>query len=76
MASHNLIIATPSSVVEQRGNADNGADEPYLMHVIDWVYKTFGTLRRATRHSNSPQLSLRPSIGPTAFARPCRHGLG
>jgi len=43
VASHNLIIATPSSVVTQWGNGDNGADEPYLMHVIDWVYKTFGT---------------------------------
>jgi hypothetical protein len=43
VASHNLIIATPSSVVQQWGNGDNGADEPYLMHVIDWVYKTLGT---------------------------------
>jgi len=40
--SHNLIIATPSSVVEQWGNGDNGADEPYLMHVIDYVYSHFG----------------------------------
>jgi hypothetical protein len=40
VASHDLIIATPSSVVTQWGNGDNGADEPYLMHVIDWVYKT------------------------------------
>jgi hypothetical protein len=43
VASHNLIIATPSSVVQQWGNGDNGADEPYLLHVVDWVYKTFGT---------------------------------
>ncbi len=43
VASHNLIIATPSSVVQQWGNGDNGADEPYLLHVVDWVYKTLGT---------------------------------
>jgi hypothetical protein len=43
VGSHNLIIATPSSVVEQWGNGDNGADQPYLDHVIDWVYKTLGT---------------------------------
>lgn len=43
LASHNLIIATPSAVDQQWGNMDNGQDLPYLMHVIDWVYKTFGT---------------------------------
>jgi hypothetical protein len=43
VASHNLIIATPSSVVQQWGNGDNGQDLPYLMHVIDWVYKTLGS---------------------------------
>ena len=37
-----MIIATPSSVVEQWGNMDDGKDEPYLMHVIDYVYKNFG----------------------------------
>lgn len=42
VSSHNLIIATPSSVVEQWGNGDMGQDDPYLMHIIDWVYKTFG----------------------------------
>jgi hypothetical protein len=42
VASHNLIIATPSSVVEQWGNGDNGADEPYLMDVIAYMYKAFG----------------------------------
>jgi hypothetical protein len=44
VGSHNLIIATPSSVVEQWGNGDNGQDEPYLMHIIDWVYKSFAGL--------------------------------
>jgi hypothetical protein len=29
-ASHNLIVVTPSSVVEQWGNGDNGQDEPHL----------------------------------------------
>jgi hypothetical protein len=43
VADHNLIIATPSSVVEQWGNGDNGADLPYLMHTIEWVYQTFGS---------------------------------
>jgi hypothetical protein len=43
VASHNLIIATPSSVVEQWGNGDDGKDEPYLMHVIDYVYQNFGS---------------------------------
>jgi hypothetical protein len=41
VADHNLIVVTPSSVVEQWGNGDNGQDEPYLMHIIDWVYKAF-----------------------------------
>jgi hypothetical protein len=41
VASHNLIIATPSSVVQQWGNMDNGQDEPYLMDVIAYVYKAF-----------------------------------
>lgn len=36
--SHNLIIVTPSSVVQQWGNMDNGEDEPHLMKIIDWVY--------------------------------------
>ena len=37
-ATHNLIIVTPSSVVQQWGNGDDGKDEPHLMHIIDWVY--------------------------------------
>jgi hypothetical protein len=41
VASHNLIIATPSSVVEQWGNGDDGKDAPYLMHVIDYIYTAF-----------------------------------
>ncbi|MGD8859134.1 MAG: alpha/beta hydrolase [Myxococcales bacterium] len=39
--SHNLIVVTPSSVVEQWGNGDGGQDEPHLMEIIDWVYATF-----------------------------------
>ena len=41
--SHNLIIATPSSVVQQWGNGDDGKDLPYLMNVIKWVYDNLGT---------------------------------
>jgi dienelactone hydrolase len=37
-ASHNLIIVTPSSVVQQWGREDDGKDEPHLMKIIDWVY--------------------------------------
>jgi hypothetical protein len=40
-ASHNLLIVTPSSVVQQWGNGDDGKDEPHLMNIIDWVYKSF-----------------------------------
>jgi hypothetical protein len=40
-ASHNLIVVTPSSVVQQWGNGDNGEDEPHLMKIIEWVYSTF-----------------------------------
>ena len=40
-ASHNLIIVTPSSVVQQWGNVDMGQDEPHLMKIIEWVYATF-----------------------------------
>jgi hypothetical protein len=43
VSSHNLIIATPSSVVQQWGNMDDGKDEPYLMHVIDYVYQNLGS---------------------------------
>lgn len=43
VATHNLIIVTPSSVVTQWGNGDNGVDEPHLMKTIDWVYQTFGS---------------------------------
>jgi len=43
VASHNLIIVTPSSVVTQWGNGDMGVDEPHLLKTIDWVYATFGT---------------------------------
>ena len=38
-----LIIATPSSVVQQWGNGDDGKDLPYLMNVISWVYNTLGS---------------------------------
>jgi hypothetical protein len=37
-ASHNLIVVTPSSVVEQWGNMDDGKDEPHLLKIIEWVY--------------------------------------
>jgi hypothetical protein len=40
-ASHNLIVVTPSSVVQQWGNGDNGQDAPHLMNIINWVYATF-----------------------------------
>ena len=40
-ASHNLIIVTPSSVVQQWGNMDMGQDEPHLLKIIDWVYSSF-----------------------------------
>jgi hypothetical protein len=42
VADDNLIIATPSSVVQQWGNGDDGKDLPYLMDVIAWVYNTLG----------------------------------
>jgi hypothetical protein len=41
MDSHNLIVITPSSVVQQWGNMDNGEDRPHLMAIIDWVYTAF-----------------------------------
>ena len=45
--SHNLIIATPKSRASQWGNTtENPAaseDKPHLAHVIDYVYKNFGT---------------------------------
>jgi hypothetical protein len=41
--SHNLIVATPKSVVSQWGNGDNGVDRPHLFEVIDWVYANLGT---------------------------------
>jgi hypothetical protein len=40
-ASHNLIIVTPSSVVQQWGNMDNGEDEPHLLKIVEWVYASF-----------------------------------
>jgi hypothetical protein len=43
VASHNLVVVTPSSVVQQWGNMDNGVDEPHLMKIIEWVYQTFGS---------------------------------
>lgn len=43
VATHNLVIVTPSSVVTQWGNGDMGVDEPYLLKTVDWVYATFGT---------------------------------
>jgi pimeloyl-ACP methyl ester carboxylesterase len=39
--SHNFITVAPKSVVSQWGNGDNGRDEPHLMEVIEWVYRTF-----------------------------------
>lgn len=44
--SHNLIVVHPHSVSTasagaQWGNMDNGQDEPHLLAVIDWVWKTF-----------------------------------
>ncbi len=41
MDTHNLVIATPKSVVSQWGNGDGGRDEPHLMAVVDWVYQNF-----------------------------------
>lgn len=45
--THNLIVATPKSRVSQWGNTTENAiaseDKPHLLHVIDYVYKTFGT---------------------------------
>lgn len=45
--SHNLIIATPKSVVSQWGNGDNGVDKPHLYEVIDWVYTNFSKFKIA-----------------------------
>lgn len=39
--SHNLIMVAPKAVGSQWGNGDNGADQPHLMEVIEWVYDTF-----------------------------------
>jgi hypothetical protein len=44
--SHNLIVVHPHSVSmvsagAQWGNMDGGQDEPHLLAVIDWVWKTF-----------------------------------
>jgi pimeloyl-ACP methyl ester carboxylesterase len=41
MDSHNLIVATPKSVVSQWGNGDGGRDEPHLMEVVNWMYTNF-----------------------------------
>jgi len=41
MDSHDLIVATPKSVVSQWGNGDGGRDEPHLMAVVDWMYTSF-----------------------------------
>jgi hypothetical protein len=43
MDQYNFISATPTSVVSQWGNGDNGQDEPHLMAVIDWVYTNFSS---------------------------------
>lgn len=45
--SHNLIIATPKSVVSQWGNGDNGVDKPHLYEVIEWVYGKFSKFQIA-----------------------------
>jgi hypothetical protein len=39
--THNIIVLTPSSVVQQWGNMDGGEDLPHLMNLINWVYATF-----------------------------------
>jgi hypothetical protein len=39
--SHNFIVVTPSSVVQQWGNGDGGVDLPFLLDLIDWVYAEF-----------------------------------
>jgi hypothetical protein len=39
--SHDLIVATPKSVVSQWGRGDSGQDEPHLMAVVDWMYTSF-----------------------------------
>ena len=41
-SSHNIIVVTPSSVVMQWGNGDDGKDEPHLLAIIDWVYANLG----------------------------------
>lgn len=43
VSSHNLIVASPKSVVSQWGNGDNGVDRPHLMEVIKYVYDNFGS---------------------------------
>jgi hypothetical protein len=40
-STHNLIVAAPKAIGSQWGREDNGADEPHLMAVIDWVYTNF-----------------------------------
>ncbi|HMJ15979.1 MAG TPA: alpha/beta hydrolase [Polyangiaceae bacterium] len=39
--SHDLIVATPRSVVSQWGNGDGGQDLPHLLKIVDWVYTNF-----------------------------------
>jgi pimeloyl-ACP methyl ester carboxylesterase len=46
--SHNLIVASPKSVVAQWTNGDNGQDLPHLYEVIDWVYEKFSSKFKIT----------------------------
>lgn len=43
--SHNLIVASPKSVVSQWANGDGGKDAPHLYEVIDWVYSKFSKFK-------------------------------
>jgi hypothetical protein len=46
--SHNLIVASPKSVVQQWGNGDNGVDKPHLYELIDTIYSLFGSKFKIT----------------------------
>jgi pimeloyl-ACP methyl ester carboxylesterase len=39
--THDFVVVTPKSVVAQWGNGDDGADEPHLLEVVEWMYETF-----------------------------------
>jgi hypothetical protein len=74
VGSHNLIIATPSSVVEQWGNGDNGEDLPYLMDVIDWVYKTLGSQFDIRSMWVGGEMDIGPPLDQGTL--PMQHGCG